>query len=71
MSTTATVTVDGPSVVSTIDTIGDQDFFRVDLVAGRTYDIGQYLVTGGPSGVPLSDACAELSATQHRAVSTH
>jgi serralysin len=40
--------------------IGDQDFFRVDLVAGRTYDIGEYLVTGGPSGVPLSDAYIEL-----------
>ena len=41
-STTATVTVGGGSVVSTIDTIGDQDFFAVELVAGRTYDIGQY-----------------------------
>lgn len=59
-STTATVTVDGPSVVSTIDTIGDQDFFRVELEAGHIYDIGQYLVTGGPSGVPLSDAYIEI-----------
>src|SRR3990170_3126785 len=59
-STTATVTVDGPSIVSTIDTIGDQDFFRVELEAGRIYDIGQYLVTGGPSGVPLSDAYIEI-----------
>jgi Ca2+-binding RTX toxin-like protein len=59
-STTAAVTVDGPSIVSTIDMIGDQDFFRVELVAGQTYEIGQYLVTGGPSGVPLSDAFIEL-----------
>src|SRR5687768_12476811 len=59
-STTATVTVDGPSVISTIDTIGDQDFLRVELEAGRIYDIGQYLVAGGPSGVPLSDAYIEI-----------
>ncbi len=59
-STTATVTVDGPSVVSTIDTIGDQDFFSVQLEAGHIYDIAQYLVTGGPSGVPLSDAYIEI-----------
>ncbi|HYC94822.1 MAG TPA: M10 family metallopeptidase C-terminal domain-containing protein, partial [Sphingomicrobium sp.] len=59
-STTATVTVDGPSVISTIDTLGDQDFFSVQLEAGHIYDIAQYLVTGGPSGVPLSDAYIEI-----------
>lgn len=59
-STTRSITVDGANIVSTIDTIGDQDFFAVELVAGHTYDIGQYLVTGGPSGVPLSDAYIEL-----------
>ncbi|WP_167737306.1 M10 family metallopeptidase C-terminal domain-containing protein [Sphingomonas parva] len=59
-STTRTVEVDGASVVSTIDTVGDQDFFRVELTAGHTYDIGQYLVMGGPSGVPLNDAYVEL-----------
>jgi len=59
-STTDSVTVGGGSVVSTIDTIGDQDFFTVDLVAGRTYDIGQYALVGGPGGVPLSDAYIEL-----------
>jgi serralysin len=60
ISTTTTITVDGPSLISTIDTIGDQDFVRVELVAGRIYDIGQYLITGGPSGVPLSDAYIEI-----------
>ena len=60
ISTTATVTVGGPSIVSTIDTIGDQDYFAVELVAGRTYDIGQYAAIGGPSLVPLSDAYIEL-----------
>jgi Ca2+-binding RTX toxin-like protein len=59
-STTHSITVDGPHIVSTINTIGDQDFFRVDLQAGRSYEIGEYLVTGGPSGVPLSDAYIEI-----------
>ncbi|HZF94524.1 MAG TPA: M10 family metallopeptidase C-terminal domain-containing protein [Allosphingosinicella sp.] len=60
ISTTITITVNGPSIISTIDTIGDQDFFKVELQAGRIYDIGQYLVTGGPSGIPLSDAYIEI-----------
>lgn len=60
IDTTVTVTVDGAHIVSTIDTVGDQDFYRVELTAGRIYDIGQFLVTGGPSGVPLSDAYLEL-----------
>jgi Ca2+-binding RTX toxin-like protein len=59
-STTVTVTVNGPSIIATIDTIGDQDFYKVELEAGRIYDIGQYLVTGGPSGIPLSDAFLEI-----------
>lgn len=60
ISTTATVTVDAPAIVSTINTVGDQDFFSVTLEAGRIYDIGQYLVAGGPSGTPLADAYIEL-----------
>jgi serralysin len=60
INTSRTLTVDAPSIVSTIDTIGDQDFFKVELVAGRTYDIGQFLKMGGPSGTPLSDAFIEL-----------
>ena len=59
-STTATVTVGGPKIVSTIDTVGDQDFFKVTLEAGKTYEIGQYLTTTGPNGVPLADAFIEL-----------
>ncbi len=59
-TTTATVTVGGDHVVSTINSIGDQDFFKVELQAGKTYDIGEYLVTGGPSGVPLNDAFVEI-----------
>jgi Ca2+-binding RTX toxin-like protein len=60
ISTTHSVTVDGGSVVSTINTLGDQDFFKVELEAGHVYDIGQYLVLAGPSGVPLNDAYIEL-----------
>ena len=59
-STTHSVSVDGAHVVSTINTIGDQDFFKVDLIAGHLYDISQFMVTGGPSGVPLSDAYIEI-----------
>ena len=59
-STTTNITVDGPSIISTIDVIGDQDFVRVELVAGHIYDIGQYLVAGGPGGVPLADAYIEI-----------
>lgn len=59
-TTTATLTVDGAHVVSTLDMIGDFDFFRVELTEGQLYEVGQYLVTGGPSGVPLVDAYIEL-----------
>ncbi len=59
-STTSTLTVDGDHIVSTIDMIGDQDFYSVQLVAGQTYDISMFLTTGGPSGVPLADAYIEL-----------
>ena len=60
ISTTRTLTVDGPAVVSTIDTLGDDDFFKVELVAGRTYDFSQFLTTSGPNKVPLADAFLEL-----------
>jgi serralysin len=59
-STTATLTVDGDHIISTLDMIGDQDFYAVQLVAGQTYDISMFLTTGGPSGVPLADAYIEL-----------
>lgn len=59
-STTATLTIDGAHVVSTIDMIGDEDYYSIQLVEGRTYDISMFLVTGGPSGVPLADAYIEL-----------
>lgn len=60
ISTTASVTVGGPAVTGTIDMIGDQDFYAVQLTAGQTYDINLFLKIGGPSGVPLNDAYIEL-----------
>ncbi len=60
ITTTAILSVGAAPVTSTIDTLGDWDFFKVELVAGEHYEIGQYLKIGGPSGVPLSDAFLEL-----------
>jgi serralysin len=59
-TTTASVLVGGPAITGTIDMIGDQDFYAVQLVAGQTYDINLFLKIGGPSGVPLNDAFIEL-----------
>ncbi len=59
-TTTATLTVNGVAVTSTIDTIGDQDFYAVELVAGHTYAFSMSMVTGGPSLIPLSDSYLEL-----------
>ena len=60
ISTSATLTVGAPHVIGTLDTIGDQDFFRVELVAGQSYEIGQYAYTGGPSGLPNTDSYIEI-----------
>ncbi|MDO9223738.1 MAG: M10 family metallopeptidase C-terminal domain-containing protein [Caulobacter sp.] len=59
-STTAAITVGGAHIVSTINSIGDQDFFRIDLLAGQTYEIGMYMKVGGPNLVPLADSYIEL-----------
>jgi len=59
-STTQVLTVDGAHVISAIDTIGDEDFYSVELVQGQTYDISMFLVVGGPNLVPLADAYIEL-----------
>ena len=59
-STDEVLTVDGPVRTATIDTVGDQDWYRVELVAGQTYNVGMFLKAGGPSGVPLADAYIEL-----------
>ena len=55
------LTVDAPAhTIGTINTIGDQDFYQVNLVAGQTYQIGMYGYTGGPSGVPNADSYVEI-----------
>jgi len=66
-STTATLTVDATRIVSAVDTIGDQDFYRIELVAGHQYQIGMYGYTPsnagdpiGPNGAPLLDSFLEL-----------
>ncbi len=59
-STSATLSVDGGSVIGALETIGDQDWFKVTLEAGRSYEIGMYAKYGGPNGVPLLDALFEV-----------
>jgi Ca2+-binding RTX toxin-like protein len=60
ITTTRSVVVGGVAVVSTIDTIGDQDFYKVELVAGRSYEFGMFGETAGPGGVPLVDSLVEI-----------
>ena len=59
-STTATLTVDAPHTIGTTETIGDEDFYKVQLVAGQDYEIGMYAYVGGPGGVPQADAYIEI-----------
>ena len=59
-STTAGVAVGGPTFISTINSPGDQDWIRVELQAGVTYEIALFSVRNGPSGVPLFDPLVEL-----------
>ena len=54
------VTVGGASRIGTIGTLGDQDFYRVTLEAGKTYEIDLFGHVGGPSLVPLLDSYVEL-----------
>src|SRR5262245_17178393 len=59
-STTATLTVGGPHTISSLETIGDEDYYSVHLEAGQSYEIGQYAKTGGPNAVPLPDSYVEV-----------
>ncbi|HEX8379403.1 MAG TPA: M10 family metallopeptidase C-terminal domain-containing protein [Allosphingosinicella sp.] len=65
-STNPMITVTGPGVttpiVSTIDTIGDQDFYKVTLAAGTTYEFGMYSYNGGPNAAGVTDPYMELYA---------
>jgi serralysin len=56
-----TITVGAPvHYVGTLGTIGDQDYYTVTLVAGKTYEIGMFGWTGGPNFIPVQDAYLEL-----------
>ncbi|HYD37453.1 MAG TPA: hypothetical protein VEA60_07560, partial [Allosphingosinicella sp.] len=50
------VTVGGAPRIGTIGTIGDQDFYKVTLEAGKTYEIGMFGHIGGTSLAPLADS---------------
>jgi Ca2+-binding RTX toxin-like protein len=54
-----TITI-GQTILATLQTVGDEDFFQVTLEAGKAYQIGQYAAIGGPGGVPLADAYFEI-----------
>ena len=59
-STEHSLEVGGVHFFSTINTPGDQDFYRVELKAGVTYEFAVYGTQSGVSGVPLPDAYVEL-----------
>jgi serralysin len=65
-NTTGTLVVDDPNhVLAASDTPGDNDWFKVTLTAGETYQFGQYARVGGipgveGNGVPLADAYLEI-----------
>lgn len=65
-STNPVLTVTAPGtttpVISTIDTIGDQDFYKVTLTAGTAYEFGLYSHLLGPNLVGLTDPYLELYA---------
>ncbi|HEX8307524.1 MAG TPA: M10 family metallopeptidase C-terminal domain-containing protein, partial [Allosphingosinicella sp.] len=47
-------------MIGTIGLNGDQDFYAVTLVAGKTYEIGMFGKSGGPNFIPIQDAYLEL-----------
>ena len=55
-----TVTVGAPATIGTIGTNGDQDFYAVSLVAGKTYEIGMFGKAGGTNLFPVQDSYLEL-----------
>ena len=59
-ATTATLTFDGAPVAGTLETVGDEDWYKVTLEAGRSYEIGMYAKYGGPSGVPVIDSLFQV-----------
>jgi Ca2+-binding RTX toxin-like protein len=54
------LTVGGAPKIGSIGTIGDQDFYKVTLEAGKTYEIGMFGHSGGTSLLPLQDSYLEI-----------
>ncbi|HEU0099564.1 MAG TPA: M10 family metallopeptidase C-terminal domain-containing protein [Allosphingosinicella sp.] len=54
------VTVGAAPRIGTIGTLGDQDFYKVTLEAGKTYEIDLFGHVGGKSLVPLLDSYVEI-----------
>jgi Ca2+-binding RTX toxin-like protein len=53
--------VNGAAISSTINTIGDQDFYKIQLTAGVDYMFGMFARPAmGPGGVPLPDSYLEV-----------
>ena len=70
LRTSSTIVANGAPVVSTIDAPGDQDFFKIEMVAGNIYRINQSFAVGGPSGVPLADSLFEIYSPAGKLVAT-
>ena len=65
-STTFTLTVDAAPIVSAVDTIADEDFYSIQLIAGQNIRSActpirrRAPATGRPERVPLPDSYLEL-----------
>jgi len=70
LRTTSTIVANGRPAVSTIDAPGDQDFYKIEMVAGNVYRINQSYAVGGPSGVPLADSLFEIYSPDGKLVAT-
>src|SRR3712207_5324896 len=69
-STTHSITVGGAHFISTINTPGDFDFYKVQLQAGVTYELAVYGTQSGLSGVPLADAMVEIYDAQGKLITS-
>jgi Ca2+-binding RTX toxin-like protein len=59
-NTSYELTVGAAPTVGTLETVGDNDYFKVRLVAGQVYEFGMNAKYGGPNGVPLLDSLFEI-----------
>lgn len=60
ITTDKVITVGALPTEGTINTIGDQDYYKVELTAGQSYEFGLYARVGGPSAIALADAYLEV-----------